>query len=94
MVATSHELLPIIKLSTDEASADAAIVEFYTGNGGAARRHLRELQEDLLSQKDLKDWRPLLEEAIFCLENGKYRSCVASLLPLVEGVLAKQPGLE
>jgi hypothetical protein len=90
MLATSHEPLLIIKLSTDEASADAAFVEFYTGND-AGRRNLQELQQDLLSHNDIKECRPLLEEAIFCLENGKYRSCVASLLPLVEGVLAKNP---
>jgi hypothetical protein len=89
MVLTSDDLLLIVKRSTDEMSADAAFVEFYTANGGVA---LQELKELVLSQDELKNWRPLLEEAIFCLENGKYRSCVASLLPIIEGVLSKQVG--
>ena len=36
----------------------------------------------------MKEWKAILEEAFLDLEDGRFGSCVALLLPLVEGVTA------
>lgn len=83
--ATPGEYEALVSGITDVASADAAFTDYYTAEGGI---RFRDLKEKLLACDDLDQWKPVLQEAILNLEEGRYRSCIALMLPLVEGVTA------
>jgi SAM-dependent methyltransferase len=83
--ATLSECKKLLKLSTDIRSADDAFSCYYTKNDGI---RLKALEHKLLESRNLQRWKPSLEEAILNLHDGRHRSCIALLLPLVEGVTA------
>jgi len=85
MHATPGEYEALVNRITDVASADAVFTDYYTAEGGI---RFRQLKEKLLACDDLEQWKPVLQEAMVNLEEGRYRSCIALMLPLVEGVTA------
>ena len=85
MNATIPECKKLLKLSTDIRSADEAFTCYYTEYDGG---RLKMLERNLLKSRNLQEWKPCLEEVILDLHDGRRRSCIALLLPLVEGVTA------
>ena len=72
---------------TDETSADAAFIWYFSYN---SEERLKHLIQKTISNSMLQHWRPLLEEAIFCLQEKKYRACISSLLPIIDGLCAQR----
>ena len=85
--ATPRETVHIIDSITDEASADAAYLAYFTSFDGY---HLNVLIEKTVVNPMLQHWKPWLEEAAFCLREKKYRVCISSLLPILDGLCARQ----
>ena len=85
MEAPIEDCIWLVEQSTDCTTADAAFTEYYMANG---RVGLRQLENKLLSCKALEQWRPVLDEAIRDLADDRLRSCIALLIPLIEGITA------
>jgi hypothetical protein len=85
MQSTMTELDTLLAQSTSIEAADAAFTKYYMARDGA---HLKQLNKELLSRTDLETWWPVIEEAILDFKDFRYRSCIALLLPLIEGVTA------
>jgi hypothetical protein len=83
--ATLSEYIALVMKCKDVQASDATFTRFYTADESSRLDHLK---HRLLFSSDLGLWRPLLEEAIFCLDNHKLRACVAALLPTIDGVTA------
>jgi hypothetical protein len=87
LYATPGEIVSIIDVISDEATADAAFVWYFTCGDEA---QLKVLIQRILKNPELQYWRPALEEAVTCLREKKYRACIALLLPLVDGLCARR----
>ena len=85
--ATPGQITSMFESITDEASADAAYLSYFTSFDNY---HLNVLIKEILANKKILPWKPLLKEAVFCLRKKKYRVCIASLLPIVDGLCASQ----
>ena len=85
MNATPGEIVCLIFSIKDIPSADKAFTNYYMEHNAT---RLKCLETDLLTSNELQQWRPVLEEAILDLDDSRYRSCIALLLPLIEGVSA------
>lgn len=84
--ATPGEIVDIIDSITDEASADAAYLLYFTSFDGY---QLNALIDKTLANPKLSPWKPLLKEAVFCLRKKQYRVCIASLLAILDGLCAR-----
>jgi hypothetical protein len=69
--------------SSDE-EIDDFFLQNYLGTNGRVPE-LRSLWAELLSSSEIDTWRALLEEVFSCIELGKYRVCVPSLVAVIEG---------
>jgi hypothetical protein len=85
MGATPAEYLALINSIIDIPSADKAFTNYYTESNSF---RLKYLKKDLLNRKNVQPWKPAIEEAISDLEDNRYRSCIALLLPLIDGITA------
>jgi hypothetical protein len=85
--ATPGQIVDIIDSITDETSANTAYLSYFTSFDGY---HLNTLVKKTLKDPHLAPWNPLLKEALFCLRKKKYRVCIASLLPILDGLCASQ----
>lgn len=84
MQATPREFVLLVDKVSDVQTADAAFLEYYKEDCGRSA----ELEGAVLNNAQLQRWNPVIEEALVNLKDARYRSCVALLLPLVEGVFA------
>jgi hypothetical protein len=84
--ATPGQIVSIFDSITDEASADAAYLSYFTSFDGYS---LNALVNKTLKDPQLAPWKPLLKEAVFCLRKKKYRVCIASTLPVLDGLCAR-----
>jgi hypothetical protein len=82
--ATIGEYEAIISQIKDILSADKAFTSYYFENDWY---QLKTLKNELLRSATLKFWEPAIEEAFLDFDDGRYRSCTALLLPLVEGIM-------
>jgi len=85
--ATPGEVTGLMESISDIESADKVFIDFYAEDGAI---RLEWLKKRLRSSPDLQQWKAVLEEAITNYSEGRHRSCVALLLPLIEGVTAKK----
>jgi len=85
MDATPAEFVAIMNSVHDIPSADKALTKYYTEHNAT---RLKRLKRRLLACASLNRWKPVLKEAILNLNERRYRSSVALLLPLVEGITA------
>jgi hypothetical protein len=85
MEAPIDDCIWLVKQSTDYTTADAAFTEYYIANDWFG---LRQLENKLLSCKALERWRLVLNEAIRNLDDDRLSSCIALLIPLIEGITA------
>jgi hypothetical protein len=85
MDATPAEFVAIMNSVHDIPSAEKALTIYYTERNAI---RLKRLKRRLMACAYLNRWKPALKEAILNLNEGRYRSSVALLLPLVEGVTA------
>lgn len=83
--ASLGEIVRIVDSTTDEATADAAFVVYFTSDD---EHQMNALVDKTLANPALQYWRPVLEESLFCLRAKKYRVCISSLLPVLDGVCA------
>jgi len=60
---------------------DQWFVNFYEKSGGITDR--------LLDKPSLREWRPFLEECIWAYEAKRYKLVIVSVLPVLEGLIAK-----
>jgi len=81
--ATLTEYAAIIAPISDIKSADEAFTNYYLSDNAI---ELKGLKTDLLKCSDIKTWQPALEEAFLNLDEGRNMSCIALLLPLIDGV--------
>lgn len=87
MDITLLEISGLLDTITDEASADAAFLEFYTADD---QTRLKSLLSGTLENPGLKHWKPLIEEALWCLQKKQYRVCITALLPILDGLCASR----
>ena len=73
--------------STDE-EIDAFFLRSYLGEHENAGE-LKDTSEKLLASDELRQWRSLLQDVFDCIQIGKYRVCVPSLLTVLEGFVAE-----
>jgi len=81
--ASLAEYAAIIAPISDIQSADEAFTNYYLNDNAI---QLKGLKKDLLKCSDIKTWQPALEEAFLNLDEGRRMSCIALLLPLIDGV--------
>jgi hypothetical protein len=81
--ASLPEYIEIIAPVRDILSADLAFTNYYMKDDAL---ELRALKEDLLSKAEIMRWKPALEEAFMDLDDGRRMSCIALLLPLIDGL--------
>jgi hypothetical protein len=87
MEATLPDIFSLVDMITDEASADAAFVWYFSQDDEV---NLKTLIHGAVSNPLLDPWKPAIEEAIECLQDKKYRACIALLLPIVDGFYAQR----
>lgn len=85
MNATPREIVEIIDATNDEATADAAFIDYFTAYDG---HPINDLIAKTLANPALQNWKPLLDEALSCLQEKKYRVCTSALLPVLDGFCA------
>jgi hypothetical protein len=81
------DIFYIVEAAKDKASADSAFLWYFAQDDNAYRKLL---VKRTLSNPSLSFWKPTLEDAVTCLDKEMYRPCISLLIPLVEGVCAKQ----
>lgn len=87
MEAPIEDCIWLLEQSTDYAAADKAFTEYYTADNYC---RLRALENKLLSCKALEPWRARLDEAIRDVADDRLISCIAVLIPLIEGITEKR----
>jgi hypothetical protein len=85
MQATPAEYIELMSGIGDIDSADEVFKKYYMEDNAS---RLQYLKKGILSSKDLLQWKSVIEEALLNYDEGRPRSCVALLLPMIEGVTA------
>ncbi len=60
---------------------------------GPSSKHWRWITEGVMATPTLESRRPIIADAIFCLEHERWHAAVSTLLPVIEGVVADRSGV-
>jgi hypothetical protein len=82
---TPIELLEIYESSTLGNIDEKMVAVFDQGTP-----EFRNMKKEILSSKELEEWKPLIEECFYCYNNQKFHITIPALLSVLEGIIAKK----
>jgi hypothetical protein len=81
-----RDYVRIAEESTSYEKADAAFLNYYTHNNGQAYKRLMDV---IINDSALQECKEFLEEVRRSYDDGRYRVCVAALLPVLDHIAQK-----
>jgi hypothetical protein len=73
---------------SSDNETDEFFLKRYLGKHGE-EGEFKDTSEKLLASDEMRRWRSLLQDIFYCIQTGKYKVCVPSLLTVLEGFIAE-----